>query len=217
MADEIIRKMIHLVSLSIPIGYYYLSYGTTMKILLPLTAIAVIVDYGKFYISWLNRFYLWLVGPILRQHERDASKKLLSGGSFVFISAVFCIAVFPKIIAVTAFSILIISDASSAIFGRMFGKHHFLDKSLEGAIAFILSAWIVILVTPKVSGLWAEYAMGFFAAIVGAIIESASVSLRTDDNFTVPISIGAILWAGYFLLSMVKPSVYGAMYDALVS
>src|SRR5947209_7969315 len=91
MSRELTRKIIHICSLSIPIGYYYLPYQTVLLVLLPLTTIAVIVDYGRFYVKWLNTFFNWLVGPILRQHERDTSKKLISGGSFVLISAVVCI------------------------------------------------------------------------------------------------------------------------------
>jgi len=216
MSGELVRKIIHFCSLSIPIGYYYLSYYTMLLILIPIASIAVLVDYGRFYIKWLNTFFLWLVGPILRQHERDSKKKLISGGSFVLISAVVCIVIFPKLIAITAFAILIVSDASSALIGRRFGKHHFLDKSLEGTLAFIVSAWIVVFITPKVSGLWQEYALAIFAAAVGGIVEAASVTLHADDNFSVPISVGIILWLGYYLLSVVNPSVFEPVYKALV-
>lgn len=215
MSGELTRKIIHLFSLSIPIGYYYLSYRTTLTILIPLTIIAVFVDYGRFYFTWLNKFFLSLVGPILRPHERDGSRKLISGGSFIFISACFCIIVFPKVIAITAFAILIISDASSALIGRSFGKHHFLDKSLEGTLAFIGTAWIVVAVTPKVNGRWEEYLIGAAAAIIGGIIEASSVTLHADDNFSVPISIGISMWLGYFLFSILSPSSFGQIYNAL--
>jgi dolichol kinase len=216
MSGELARKIIHICSLSIPIGYYYLSYKTTLSILLPLTTVAFLVDYGRYYIPFLNKFFNWLVGPILRPHERDKSKKLISGGSFVLISACFCIIVFPKIIAITAFSILIISDAASALLGRRFGKHHFLDKSLEGTIAFIISAWIVVAITPKVIGAWQEIVLALFAALIGGIIEAASVTLHADDNFSVPISVGIIMWLGYYLLSVIDPSVFEPVYKALV-
>lgn len=216
MSGELTRKIIHICSLSIPIGYYYLSYQTTLQILVPITAIAFIVDYGRYYIGWLNTFFLWLVGPILRQHERDSKKKLISGGSFVLISAVFCIVIFPKLIAITAFAILIVSDASSALIGRRFGKHHFLDKSLEGTLAFIGSAWIVVALSPKVIGAWQEYILALIAAVIGAIVEAASVSLHADDNFSVPISIGIIMWLGYYLLSFIEPSKFDSVYKMLV-
>jgi dolichol kinase len=216
MSGEFARKVIHLCSLSIPIGYTYLPYSTTLWILVPVTLFAIFVDYGRYYIKWLKKLVNKLLGPILREHERDSSRKLLSGGSYVLISACLCIVIFPKIIAITAFSILIISDAASALIGRRFGKHHFLDKSLEGTLAFIISACIVVLVTPKVSGIWEEYFIGFGGALIGGIFEAMSVRLRVDDNFSVPISIGIIMWLGYYLFSLFQPAIFEQVYRMLV-
>ena len=216
MSGELTRKIIHITSLSIPIGYYYLSYSTALWILIPFTLFALFIDYGRYYIPPIDKFVNKVFGPILREHERDSKKKLLSGGSYVLISACLCIIIFPKVIAITAFSILIISDTASALLGRRFGKHDFLDKSLEGTIAFIVSACIVVAIAPKVSGLWHEYMIGFIAAFAGGIIEAMSVRLKVDDNFSVPISVGIIMWLGYFLLSLVTPSVFEPLYRALV-
>ena len=156
MSGEMARKVIHITSLSIPIGYYYLSYSTTLWILIPFTLFALFIDYGRYYIPQIDKVVNKMFGSILREHERDSKRKLLSGGSYVLISACLCILIFPKIIAISAFSILIISDTSSALIGRRFGKHHFLDKSLEGSIAFIVSACIVVAMAPKVDCLWQE-------------------------------------------------------------
>ena len=134
----------------------------------------------------------------------------------MLISACICILIFPKIIAITAFSILIISDTASALIGRRFGKNHFLDKSFEGTLAFIASALVVVVIAPKVSGSWLEYLPGFAAAFIGGIIEAMSVRLRVDDNFSVPVSIGIIMWIGYFLLSIIHPSVFEPVYRSLV-
>ncbi len=216
MTGELLRKIIHICSLSIPISYYFLSYSATLSIIIPCTLLALFVDYGRFYLKWLNRFYNWLFHSILREHERDSERKLLSGGSYVLISACLCILIFPKIIAITAFSILIISDTASALIGRRFGKNHFLDKSFEGTVAFIVSAWVVVIFTPKIGIGWGEYIPGFIAAIVGGIIEAMSVRLRVDDNFSVPISISVTMWILYLLLSLVDPIEFGPIYRALL-
>lgn len=216
MSGELTRKIIHICSLSIPIGYYYLSYPTAVSILIPFTLLALFFDYGRYFIPPIARFVNWSFGSILREHERDSSRKLLSGGSYVVISACLCILIFPKVIAITSFSILIISDTASALLGRRFGKRHFLDKSLEGTIAFVLSAWLVVAFSPKVFGLWQEYVIGLCAAFAGAIIEAMSVRLHVDDNFSVPISIGILMWVGYYLLFLIEPSLYEPVYRALV-
>jgi dolichol kinase len=138
-----------------------------------------------------------LFGPLLRQHELG-KKKTLNGASWVLISATFCVIVFPKLIAITAFAILIISDTTAALVGRRFGTKHFRGKTLEGSTAFVLSAFIVILFTPKVQHLPLEYFVAMVSAIIGAAAEVFSFDI-IDDNFAIPVSIGFSLWVLYAL------------------
>jgi len=113
---------------------------------------------------------------------------------------------FPKIITVNAFAVLIISDSTAALFGRRFGRRKFLQKSLAGAVAFFCSAVIVVLVTPKIEGIALEYLIGIIGAAVGAVIESAST--KFDDNISIPLGIGLVTWALYqWLLPAVN--IYG--------
>ncbi len=213
-ASELIRKGIHLASLAIPIGYFYVSKQIAIEVLLPFTVLSLLIDVGRHYVPAIHRVVAQLFDPILRPHERRAG--LLSGATYVLISALSCVAIFPKIIAVTAFSILILSDSSSALFGRAFGRHRFLDKSLEGTFAFVITAWIVVAITPKAGPLSVEYLIGGIAAVVGGISEAASVRLRLDDNFSVPVSIGATMWGFYWLMATLEPASYGALYQALL-
>jgi dolichol kinase len=213
--SELIRKCIHLGSLSIPIIYYYVHRETALAWLVPMTLLSVFIDVGRFYIPAIHRMVERMFDKILRPHERRAG--LLSGATYVLISALTCVAVFPKLITVTAFSILIVSDSASAIFGRKFGKHRFLDKSLEGTLAFIATAWLVVLITPKAAWIPIEYVIGAFAAIVGGVAEAASVSLHLDDNFSIPISVGLTMWGLYWLLSTLDPASYGALYQKLLA
>jgi dolichol kinase len=211
-SSEVIRKTIHIGSLSIPVGYYYITKETALTILIPLTIFSIAIDVGRHYIPPLKRMVTATFGRILRPHERESG--LLSGATYVLISALFCVFVFPKMITITAFAVLIVSDASSALIGRAFGKHKFLDKSLEGTLAFVVSAWLVILLTPKAGPVASEYLIGAFAVIIGGIAEAWSVTLRFDDNFSVPVSIGFTMWGLYYLLDRLSPvfhSVYRAM------
>jgi dolichol kinase len=106
--------------------------------------------------------------------------------------------IFPKIITVNAFAILIISDITSALVGRRFGKHRFFQKSLEGATGFFVSAIVVVLLAPKIEGSLMEYVVGIIAAAAGAVTESLSTTI--DDNISVPLVIGFVLWALYLFL-----------------
>jgi dolichol kinase len=194
---EIVRKGIHLCSLSIPVIYAFISRATALGILVPLTVFTVAVDLARFTIpSFAASFYRWF-GWLLRKHEQDEQKKRLNGASNVLIAATLSVLIFPKIIAINAFAILIISDTTSALIGRRFGRRRFLAKSLEGSTAFFVSALIVVFAAPKAAGLPVEYAFGVIAAALGAVVEASPIPI--DDNLSIPISVGFILWGLYTL------------------
>jgi dolichol kinase len=192
---ELVRKAIHLFSLSIPTIYFFISRQLALCLLVPITAAFIIVDTARYYIpsvaQWFYKWFCWL----LRRHETDIHKKRLNGASNVLISALLCVLFFPKIIAINAFTILIISDTTSALIGRRFGRHRFLAKSFEGSMAFFISAVLVILVAPKIAQLPLEYTIGFIAAAVGTVVEALPINI--DDNLTIPLSVGFSLWALY--------------------
>ena len=192
---ELVRKAIHLFSLSIPTIYFFISKQMALCLLVPITAMFIVVDTTRYYIpSVAQWFYKWF-GWLLRRHETDINKKRLNGASNVLISALLCVLLFPKVIAINAFTILIISDTTSALIGRRFGRHRFLAKSLEGSLAFFVSAVVVILVAPKIDKLPMEYIIGFIAAAIGTVVEA--LPIKIDDNITIPLSVGFSLWALY--------------------
>ncbi len=197
--NEVLRKSIHLCSLSIPIIYYFIPKVTALYILIPLAIFSLVLDLGRYYSPLLAKYIYKYFGFMLRKHEIDSKKKNLNGATYVFLSAVLVVFVFPKVIVITAFSVLIISDTLAALIGRKFGKHKFLAKSLEGTAAFFVSACLVVLVTPKVSGEPLEYLIGFLSVAVGAIAENISYGW-SDDNFAIPVSIGVVMWVSYLLL-----------------
>ena len=197
--DELVRKLIHLCSLAIPIIYYFIPRFNAIIILTFFTVLAIILDLSRYINPSIGKIFYKTFGFLLREHEVDHKKKNLNGATYVFISALLCVIIFPKIFFITAFCILIISDSSAALIGRKFGKHKFLAKSLEGTLAFFVSASIVVLFTPKIEYHTTEYLIGIIAAAVGAIIENISFGFA-DDNLSIPISIGFTMWGLYLLL-----------------
>ncbi len=194
---ELFRKGIHLSSLSIPVGYAFLDKSTVLTILVPLTALVLLTDVLRVLVPSFREFYHRLFGWLMREHERGPGTRSLNGASYVLLSACLCIFFFPKVIAITAFSILIISDTVAALIGRRFGKHPFLGKSREGATAFLVSAIMVVLLTPKVSYSPAEYLVGMVGAGIGTIVESLPIAI--DDNLSIPVCIGGVMWLLYSL------------------
>jgi len=196
--DEIVRKSIHLCSLSIPIVYYFIPRNSALIILGIMAAIALFLDLGRYLSTTIGKIFYKFFGFLLRQHEVDHKNHNLNGATYVLLSAFICVLIFPKVIVITAFAILIVSDTMAALIGRRFGKHKFLFKSLEGTSAFFISGIVMVLLSPKIEYRFSEYIIGIIAAAFGAIIENVSFGLA-DDNLVIPISIGIAMWILYLL------------------
>ncbi len=195
---EVMRKAIHLSSLAIPIVYFFLEKQVALAILLPITLAFGLSDVLRLYHEPTGRVYERYLGFLLRNHEKNDRGRRLNGATYVLLSASLCILLFPKIIVVTAFAILIVSDSAAALIGRRIGRHRFLAKSVEGSAAFFASAAIVVLLAPKISYIPAEYAIGVGAALLGAVVEASPLPI--DDNLTIPLAIGVFMWVCYAVL-----------------
>ncbi|MCU0427101.1 MAG: SEC59/DGK1/VTE5 family protein [Candidatus Kapabacteria bacterium] len=199
--QEIFRKSIHLCSLSIPIIYAFISRETALWLLLAIFLPVLTIDLARHWIPPLERLVRKIFGGMMRSHELAENRILLNGATYVLLSAILCILLFPKIIAITAFAVLIVSDISSALIGRKFGKRRFLDKSLEGTSAFWLSAWVVVgVIWALTQAPWQYAVIGGIATFIGGIVEAASIRLKMDDNFSIPLSTGAVMWILTFML-----------------
>ncbi len=195
---ELARKGIHLCSLSIPVIYYFIERDRALEILVPITLIFLAIDLLRYYHRPTAILFYRIFGFMLRQHEQDKNSKRFNGATNVLIAATLCVIIFPKLIVLTAFPILIISDSVAALIGRRFGKRKFMQKSVVGSTAFFLFALLVVYFTPKVEYSLTEYLIGAIAAIVGTVVEASS--WKIDDNLSVPISVGVVMWGLYFVL-----------------
>ena len=194
---ELARKCIHLTSLSIPIIYYFIERDLALELLVPVTFAFLTVDLLRYYHKPTAELFYKIFRFMLRKHEQDERKKRLNGATNVLIAATLCVIIFPKLIVLTAFPILIVSDTFAALIGRKFGRRKFMRKSVEGSTAFFLFALFVIALTPKVEYSMTEYLIGIIAAVVGTVVEASSWMF--DDNLTIPLSIGVVMWGLYFV------------------
>lgn len=132
---------------------------------------------------------------MLRSHE-TGKRYVLNGASWVLISASICVLIFPKLLTVVGFTILIISDIFAALIGRKYGKIPiFINKTLEGTTAFIVSAVLIIVIYGAAfSAPWTFFVSGILVSVLGGIIEAISPILKVDDNLSIPLGIGLLLW-----------------------
>ncbi len=193
--QEVLRKLIHLFSLSIPVIYFHVDRITALAILLPMALIAVGLDFLSKKDNAFSKFIQKYLGAMMRAHEKKKNKIVLNGASWVLISAYLTVLIFPKLLAVTGFAILIISDLTAALIGRKFGKHPLFNKSWEGTLSFMGSAILVVLfVGMTVAAPWTFYIAGIIGAIAAGFVEAAAKILKADDNLTIPLSFGVVVW-----------------------
>ncbi|MFP4116358.1 MAG: diacylglycerol/polyprenol kinase family protein [Candidatus Aenigmatarchaeota archaeon] len=107
-------------------------------------------------------------------------------GALIFMLAIgLTFLIFPQGAAILAVLILSISDSASTLVGIHLGTvelPHNPDKSLEGSIAFFLTATVIAI---------------FFAAPMGAVLIASLGTLaeslpRIDDNFSVPVTVALV-------------------------
>ena len=90
---------------------------------------------------------------------------------------------------------MLTSDAAAALIGRKWGRHPAPNrKSWEGFAAFILVGYAAVgIVTALGGGPAVFYAAGIPAVTAAAFAELFEKQLHIDDNFSIPLCVGAIL------------------------
>ena len=182
---EIYRKSIHLSSLIVPFSYRYLfNYHrkNTFFVLGSITVVALLIEITRLEHRTVKRIFYNIFGIMLRKHEIHD----FTGATYLLVSALICIAVFPRDIAFLALSFLAIGDTMAAVVGISFGKRKLFKtkKSLEGSLACFISTLIfaMIFIHPVIA---------FWGAFAATVAEFSRLSV--DDNIKIPIASGLMM------------------------
>jgi len=182
---ELYRKLIHINLILIPLSYYFIFHynrKAMFLVLVPLTILALLIDVLRLEHKTFKRIFYKLVGILLRKHEIDN----FTGATYMMITALFCIGVFPNEIAVVSLSFLAIGDTLAALVGIPFGKRKLFNtsKSLEGSLACFSGCFIfgLFFLNPVVAS----------AGALAATISEFS-RIPVDDNVKIPIASGIVM------------------------
>ncbi len=180
---EMGRKVIHLGSAIFPISYWFIDKQIFLPVIAALAVGTVLVDFGRQKVPLIARAFNAVFGLLLREEEQTK----LTGGSTVMIAQLMMVAFFPKPIAIAGLLTLSIGDTAAALVGLSFGKIKvYKEKTLEGAVAFLVSAGVVISLVPGI-----PVHAAILAAAAGALVE---IFLNdVDDNLFVPLASGLAL------------------------
>ncbi len=186
LARESMRKALHFLLIILPLSYYHFGKWPTLAVLAPIATFVVALDYMRQNNQKINSFFVAILRPVLRDFELDGKK--LCGASFVALGSCITFLIFKEIIAITAFTILVISDGLAALVGKAIPSRPFFEKSLAGALAFAISGLAVLVICGMIFGArpW-FYIFGLFALFCVTMIESRPSFLGIDDNFAIPV------------------------------
>jgi dolichol kinase len=199
MYGELQRKLIHYASAAIPIGYLFIPKGQVLIALCIILAVMLLIEFLKYKNDFLYHFYMRYFRHMLREHEYDRSKFRINGASWVIFASIFCIILFPKLVAVTGLLMLSFADSTSAILGRLYGKKQYApNRSYVGTAVFFVIGIIIMFVSPKYFATPKEYILVFIAVIFTTVADALTIPV--DDNFTIPVTCCTTMYLLYLLL-----------------
>lgn len=199
MHGELTRKLIHYASAAIPIGYLFIDKNIVLLILGTLLVLMAVFELLKYKSNIMHSVYVKYFKHMLREHEYDRSKFRLNGATWVIFASIFCVILFPKLIAVTGLLMLTFADSTSALLGRIYGKKQYApNRSYVGTVTFLIVGVIIVMLAPKYFGGIKEYVIAFIAVAVTTVADA--LSLPVDDNFTIPVVCCGVMYLLYILL-----------------
>lgn len=141
------------------------------------------------------------ISAIMREDERVG---FTSATKLIFISYIM-LYVIPTNLYLVAFSTLMISDAVAAIVGLRYGEIKLYGKSLEGSVAFLLSATVISFIWWHLLGeTYAYLFVSLVAAGAATIMELCSKRVNVDDNLLIPVAYAAVALAYESMIATAK-------------
>ncbi|WVW81135.1 hypothetical protein I302_103126 [Kwoniella bestiolae CBS 10118] len=177
------------------------------------------VDFFRLKFPAFAEIWESYLGFLMRESERNK----INGVVWYLIGVITVLSLYPRDVAVVAILTLSWSDTTASTIGRLWGKYtkplptHFPGikalkfaprKSLAGFLAasvtgFLIGItfwwsgsngrWIVLDVEDWGHGYWGLWVTAAVVGIGGAVVEA--LDLGVDDNLTLPILSGAVVWA----------------------
>ena len=176
--SSLARKAFHFSGVVIPVTYLLCDRTIALCFAGVLLSISVVVE-------WL-RMKGHLRITLLEKHMKEQEATRPTGSFFFLVSSFATVLIFSKEAAVPALFVLSISDPFSSFIGYRLGRTPLAGKTVEGTVAFFLSAYIVLAFFPlKVHAVVA----GAFAASLTELLSSRLI----DDNLWIPIVTALVI------------------------
>ena len=184
--SELPRRIFHICSgLVVPIAGLLARYDIFVVVLIIVTALAVIIDLLRLKLVKLNLLFIHFARPLMRRGEMHR----INGSTYFLIASTIAFLVFGEHIGATALIFLAIGDPAAGIIGSRWGRIRIGQKTLEGSIAFLLTAFVAGALLTGITHIPLHLiALG---ALVAAVVELLPLPL--NDNLTIPLASGAVI------------------------
>ena len=176
LQHEIRRKIFHLVSLAIPLGYLVLEREIALNAVAITFVVVISIELARLFIPRIRKKIHPFFAPIMRVAE----EKKLSGVTYLLGGAWVTIYLFEKEVAIIALLLVSLSDAAAAIIGTAYGRIHLWQKTLEGTVAFFTVAGFMMILVANLS-----LEQKIAGMVVSTLVELLPIPV--NDNLSLPI------------------------------
>ena len=179
--QEFRRKGVHFGAVLVPV-LAGINFSITLDLLMAITVLFIFSELLR-----LNGVSLPVISPITRLCIRTREQRNFTIAPVVLsLGIIFSLLLFPKLIANVVIIIVAFSDSIATVIGRFYGRvkipyNH--GKSVEGSIAFLVSAFIC-------SIFYVPLGIALIVSFVSCIIESLPIKF---DNISIPLGTGLFL------------------------
>lgn len=198
---HVARKVWHM-GIGVLVSMIYLAgcpRSSAVLILGMILALDLVLESIRLRVPTMNEKVIRLWGPLMRQSETER----FSGISYYLAAAILVIGIFPKPVAILSILYLACGDPIASLFGILYGKYGIRfknGKTLVGTLAGIATCTLITLVFLNGMGLPLHQVL-LLTLLGGCVGGSAELlPLEIDDNFSIPLVSGFVLWFAFILL-----------------
>jgi len=188
------------------LAYSLFGYDVAANLLLAALIICIAFEWCRLRNNTLGQLCRLMldklhITEIMRQDELT---NFTSATKLIFIAYIMLYAM-QKNLYLAAFSVLMISDPLAALVGSRCGKLKLYGKSIEGSVAFLLSATVISFIWWLALGETYTYLfIALMSAGLAAILELCSNKINIDDNMLIPSAYAILGWLYQAILSTPK-------------
>ncbi|MCM2278831.1 MAG: hypothetical protein NDJ89_12215 [Oligoflexia bacterium] len=200
---HLLRKTWHL-TMGVAMAFIYLAglpAPTALFILILALGLAMFVETMRLRNPAINEKVLRYWGPLMRNCEIGR----VSGVPHYLAATIIAIAIFPKPVAVLSVLYLACGDPIASLCGILYGNRgpRFASgKSLIGTMAGVTTCIVISLLF--LSSLQLSTGTLLAVSLIGGIAGGTAelMPFDADDNFTIPVISGFVLWLAFIVFGI---------------